>query len=445
MRRFLVAVLAVVAGLTYLSTAVADDSPRTIVEKGLKSMGGEAFQARPFAVHFKMRGKVPLGAGAKDDFPFTGEVFTQPNSDFRYAFDLDANSATINITMSLVGNKGWRSVGGMLEAVDEASLEEMKIGRYYDQVTSLAPLLNDRSFTLASLGEVKVQGATAVGVQVSSKGQPDIKIFFDKNSGLMIKTEYRAKSSGEREMLHESYYSDWREPDHTQADLEILRAAKIQVDDAKVMDYLRKHIPAAGDGSRIKVLINQLGDDMFEARVKATKELVEIGAAAVPLLREAAESSDPEVKKRAEQCLKEIGSIPDEKVLAAALRLTGWRKPKGAPELLLDWAARSGDDFVGREARSALAAVAVVNGKPDGALTKALEDKDLGRRSAAAAALEKDGGLADQKPGRRLYITGVKFPMKATQFQNSAKMLEREYTAIEFFNRFDEKVFAKPK
>jgi hypothetical protein len=392
-----------------------------------------------------MRGKVPIGADAKDVFPFTGEVYTQPNSDFRYAFNLDANGATINITMALIGNKGWRSVGGMLEAVDDASMEEMKVGRHYDRVTSLAPVLSDKAFTLTSLGQVKVQEVEAIGVQVSSKGQPDIKIFFDKKTGLMIKTEYRAKGQGEREMLHESYYSDWREPDHTQADLEILRAAKIQTDDAKVMEYLGKLMPAAGDGSRIKDLINQLGDDSFEARVKATKELIGIGAAAVPLLRAAAESSDPEVKKRAEQCLKEIGSIPDDKSIAAALRLVGWRKPKGAAELLLDWAARSGDDVIGREARSSLAAVAVINGKPDGAVTKALEDKDLARRSAAAAALGKDGGLADQRPGRRLYLTGVKYPMKATQYQNSAKMLEREYTMIEFFNRFDDNVLAKPK
>jgi hypothetical protein len=445
MRLLLVAVLAAVASLASRDRAVADDSPRVILEKALKAMGGEAFQARPFAVHYKVRGRIPLGAGAKDDFPFTGEVFTQPNSDFRYTFDLNANGTSINVTMALVGDKGWRSVAGMLETVDNASLDEMKLGRYYDRVTSLAPVLNDKSFTLTSLGEVKVKVVAAVGVQVSSKGQPDIKMFFDKKSGELIKTEYRAKSPGEKEMLHESYYSDWREPDHTRGDLVTLSKAGIASESPKLVEYLRKRMPTGGDGSRIKVLIEQLGDDSFATREQAVKDLIAIGAAAVPQLREAAESSDTEVKRRAKQCLKEIGDIADEQSLLAAIRILGWRKPAGAAELLLDWAARSGDDLIGREARSALAAVATADGKPAPALTKALEDKDAARRSAAAAALGKVGGAADQKPGRRLYITGVKFPMKAIQYQNAARMLEREYTSIEFFNRFDDTVLAKPK
>jgi hypothetical protein len=442
MRLLLVAVLAAVASA---ERTLADDSPRTILEKALKATGGEAFQGRPFAMHFKVRGRIPLGAGAKDDFPFTGEVFTQPNSDFRYTFDLNANGTSINVTMSLIGDKGWRSVAGMLETVDNASLDEMKLGRYYDRVTSIAAVLNDKSFTLTSLGEVKVKDAATIGVQVSSKGQPDIKLFFDKKTGELIKTEYRAKIPGEKEMLHESYYSDWREPDHTVGDLQILRSAGVASESPKLMDYLHKRMPIGGDGSRIKVLIEQLGDDSFATREKAMKDLIGIGPAAVPQLREAADSSDTEVKRRAKQCLKEIGDIVDEQPLLAAIRVLGWRKPEGAAELLLDWAARSVDDLIGREARSALVAVATVDGKPAPALAKALDDKDAARRSAAEAALGKDCGAADQKPGRRLYIAGVKFPMKAIQYQNSAKMLEREYTNIEFFNRFDEAVLAKPK
>src|SRR5262249_19565207 len=245
MRLLLVAVLAAVASA---ERTLADDSPRTILEKALKATGGEVFQARPIAVHFKVRGRIPLGAGAKDDFPFTGEVFTQPNSDFRYTFDLNANGTSINVTMSLIGDKGWRSVAGMLETVDNASLDEMKLGRYYDRVTSIAAVLNDKSFTLTSLGEVKMKDAATVGVQVSSKGQPDIKLFFDKKSGELIKTEYRAKSPGEKEMLHESYYSDWREPDHTQGDLVTLSKAGIASESSKLLEYLRKRMPTRGGG-----------------------------------------------------------------------------------------------------------------------------------------------------------------------------------------------------
>jgi hypothetical protein len=440
MRLLLTVVSAIVVSTTAPEKTGADDSPQAILERALKATGGGAFQDRPLAVHYKMRGKIPLGVGAKEDMPFTGEVFTQPNSDFRYTIDLNLPGNPISVSMSLIGNKGRRSLAGVLETVDEAGLEELKLGRYYDRVTSLYPVLNDKNFTLKSLGETKLQKHPAIGVLVSSAGRPDIKLYFHKTTGLMLKTEYRAKTSGEREMLHENYYDDWREPDYTKADLELLTAAKIPTDEAKLMEFLRKQLPAVSDAARIKALIKELGDESFAVRVKASKELTAIGASAVPQLREAAESSDPETKKRAKQCLKDIGSLLDEGTVASAIRLTARRKSPGAAELLLDWAARTGDDSIGREVRDALAAVAFVNGKPDATLTAALDDKNPVRRAAAAVALGKDVKAGDQKPGRRIYVTGVKFPMKAVQHQNSAKVLEREYTTIEFFNRFDESV-----
>jgi hypothetical protein len=440
MRLLLAAVSAIVVVANGFEQAGADDAPRAILEKALKASGGGVFQERQPAVHYKMRGKIPLGVGAKEDMPFTGEVFTQPNSDFRYTIDLSVAGNPINVTMTLIGNKGRRIVAGSVEAVDEAGLEELKLGRYYDRVTSLYPVLNDKGYSLKSLGESKVNEVPVVGVQVSSAGRPDIKLYFHKTTGLMVKTEYRAKSGGEREMLHENYYDDWREPDYTKADMELLRAAKIPTDETKLTEFLRKQMPATGDAAKIKTLIKQLGDESFSARVQASKELTAIGAAAVAQLREAAESSDPEIKKRAKECLKQIGSQLDEGTVAAAIRLTARRRSPGAAELLLDWAARTGEDAIGREVRDALVAVAFADGKPVAALTAALEDKDPVRRAAAAAALGKDGQTADQRPGRRIYLTGVKFPMKAVQHQNSAKILEREYTTIEFFNRFDESV-----
>jgi hypothetical protein len=399
------------------------------------------------ATHYKMRGKVPLGAAGKEDFAFTGEVFTQPNGDFKYVFDLNANQLGISFSMALIGNNGWRSVGGMLEDLDASSLAELKLGRYYDRVTSLAPLMKDKDYTLESLGEVKVQDKAAVGVKVSSKGQPDIELFFDKGTGLLVKTKYRTKAAGQDrgEMLHESNYSDWREPDLAAADEQAVKAAKIKSDGNALLEYLHKNVPAGGDAARIAQLIAQLGDDAFETREKASAGLIAVGPAAVPRLREAAEKGETEVKRRAKLCLKAIGDRADDKVVAAVIRLVGWRRPKGSAEVLLDWAGRLGDDPLGREARAALAAVALVNGKPAEALVRALEDKDPARRAAAAAALGKDDGTSARKPGRRLYITGLKFPMKAVQFQNGAKMLEREYTEVEFFNRFDDGLFSKPK
>ena len=77
---------------------------------------------------------------------------------------------------------------------------------------SLVPLLN-KGFQLASLGEIKVDGKLAIGVRVSHKGHRDINLFFDKDKGLLVKSEMTVKDpmAGGKEVTQETLYSDYKE------------------------------------------------------------------------------------------------------------------------------------------------------------------------------------------------------------------------------------------
>lgn len=84
------------------------------------------------------------------------------------------------------------------------------------------------------------------------------------------------------------------------------------------VDLLPIPAVAAGDGAAeptsreaksraaIDGLVKELGSDDFDAREAATESLVALGAAARPALEEALSSDDPEVRARAERCLREI-------------------------------------------------------------------------------------------------------------------------------------------
>jgi uncharacterized protein (TIGR03067 family) len=62
-----------------------------------------------------------------------------------------------------------------------------------------------------------------------------------------------------------------------------------------------------GEQDRIARLIKQLGDDRFATREAASRELVAIGKPALPALRRAAASSDdPEMRRRAEQIVRDV-------------------------------------------------------------------------------------------------------------------------------------------
>ncbi len=62
--------------------------------------------------------------------------------------------------------------------------------------------------------------------------------------------------------------------------------------------------------AKIARLIAELGNDRFEVREKAEKELAETGRPAVPALREAVKHSDLEVRMRAGRALEAIRTTP---------------------------------------------------------------------------------------------------------------------------------------
>jgi HEAT repeat protein len=236
---------------------------------------------------------------------------------------------------------------------------------------------------------------------------------------------------------------DYREVDLGAAEEAALKAAKVETDGPALRKYLRGLIPDPARVAEAKKLIKQLGDDSFDVREKASEELVKIGRLAVPLLQAAAKDADIEVARRAEDCLQRIGEQSGNATAISAVRLLALKRPPRAVEALLEYLP-SAEGPVVREIKAALFVLAVKDGKTDPALTNALDDKDPLRRKVAAAVLGKDGGAYLKEAGRRVCPRGLKAPRKMTYYQDGKKTTEMEVLAAEYFNRFDEKVFARP-
>ncbi|HZY84433.1 MAG TPA: PQQ-binding-like beta-propeller repeat protein, partial [Gemmataceae bacterium] len=99
---------------------------------------------------------------------------------------------------------------------------------------------------------------------------------------------------------------------------------------------------------------------------------------------------DPEVARRAQDCLRRLEKVEAPEVLAAAARLLGRRAPAGAVRALLDYLPFA-EGGVADEVCQALAAAGARGGKADPALVGALEDKLAVRRAAAGEALVRAG------------------------------------------------------
>jgi hypothetical protein len=448
MRTLPVFCLAAVLVPSLAGKAAAQDDPGPIIEKAIKALGGEEVLGRGAAAHTRVKSSfigIP-GGGAIPGIDFAGEMWSQAGSE-RMSMVITLAGQKMNMTRVRHGGKGWQQDDANVTDMPAGELEEAKQSEYVDRVLGLLPLLKEKGFTLKALGKQKVDGAELLGVRVSSAGRSDVTLWFDPEAGYPKRVEYRTKSAAlGKEVATAVVLDDYRAIDPAAEEERALKAAKVATDAAGLLEFLRRQARTGADLDKVRALVKRLGDDSFEEREKATEALIALGSAALPELRRATKDSDAEVASRAKRCVDKIAEVSGpEGLLTAALRLVAMKRPPGAAEVLLALAPTLTDEADAREVRGALAAVALRDGKPDRAVEKALEDKDPARKAAAAAALGKDGGAFEKQPGRRVFVTGLKRAMKSTYYQDGEKQLVLEVIDVELYNRFDDKLFAKPK
>jgi peptidyl-prolyl cis-trans isomerase B (cyclophilin B) len=184
------------------------------------------------------------------------------------------------------------------------------------------------------------------------------------------------------------------QPDAIEADEETLKAAGLGTDDAALIEFFRSKTLADNDRDKIAALVRDLGADDFQVREKASSELVKIGGKAASLLRQAKDSRDAEVARRAKACLGQIEQKQEPALMIAAARLLAARRPAAAAQTLLEFAPLADDRDVLESVRDALVALAVRDGKPELALTDALASKQPLWRELAGEALVRAGKTA---------------------------------------------------
>ncbi len=185
------------------------------------------------------------------------------------------------------------------------------------------------------------------------------------------------------------------EPDPREHDKKLLQQAGIATDATGLLQFFRSRTVSDANRQRASELVKQLGDDDFDIREKAMKDLVALGPAAQPSLLRATENADPEVARRVSECLDrlKVGRVGPELIAAAARVLAN--HPSAAPatiEAFLEYIPSAPDEPVEEELTGLLTRLTAVNGKPHPALTAAAKDKLPIRRQAAAGPLAQAGG-----------------------------------------------------
>jgi HEAT repeat protein len=444
MPTLLLSSLAVALACLPAARARPQEDARAIVARAVQALGGLDLITQVKAVHRTSRGTYFEG---KASLVITSEVFSQPPGRVKVIHrSRDPDDPDTRILV-LQGDKGWISMGGIVRDIDEEMMTRLKRARHADRVAGLVALLRDKEkrYSLTPLGESEVNSKPAVGVRVAAPGQADVNLYFDRASGLLVKTAQRVPDARTgREGLDEWYYSDYKLLDLAAPDESALKAARVGADGPALLGLLRKRTPGPAARDRIQELIRQLSAPAFRVRVRATEELKKIGPEAAALLRPALKDPDREVVRRVEMCLEHLDRQPHTALVQAALRLVALRRPAGAAPVVLAYLPWAPDEKTAEEAKAALVAVALPDGKADPAVTRALQDSDPRVRAAAVAALGKDGGAYQRQPGHRVHLDGLRYAGKAEVYRDGRREMQMEVLQIELFNRLDDSTFARP-
>ena len=221
-----------------VGSARAQDDPKAIVAQAIKAHGGEEKLTKLKATKTKGKGTIMVMGNPLE---FTVDAISQQPNQMRNEVKVEAMGQSFTVVQVLNKDKAWKTVNGQMVDIDTNELEGLKDQVYGDYVESLVPLLKG-DFKLEALGALKVDDKPAVGVKVSSKGHKDIKLFFDKESHLLVRSQSRGKDEGMNEIDVQSTVSNFKDVEgvKTPTKIQVMRDGKkfidLEVTEIKLME-----------------------------------------------------------------------------------------------------------------------------------------------------------------------------------------------------------------
>jgi hypothetical protein len=209
MARLVCGLLTPVVMVLVAAPTPAEDSTQAIIDKAIKAHGGTKKVNELKCLRTKTKGHLEALGG----LDFTQESASRLDGKFKEVVHLDVNGQAVTVTTVFNGKKAWLNVNGQAQNVDDKVLGEIKEAAALARFARLT-LLKGKDYKLDSLGEVKVDGKSAVGIKASKKGQRDVSLWFDKKSGLLLKTERRMRDlMTSQELTEERVITEYQDVD----------------------------------------------------------------------------------------------------------------------------------------------------------------------------------------------------------------------------------------
>jgi HEAT repeat protein len=183
----------------------------------------------------------------------------------------------------------------------------------------------------------------------------------------------------------------------------VLKGAGLGADGPGLLDFFRQRSQSRVSAVHLAQLARQLGDPSPATRARAAAEMIALGPAAVPMLRQVVKDPDnAEAAALARRGLEYLAGDRSSSLPLAAARLLAARQPPGTVAVLLAYLPFADNEAVLEEVKATLAAVAYRNGKADPELIRALDDPLSLRRAVAIDVLCETGSAEPRAALRKL-------------------------------------------
>jgi len=184
------AMLSTVGLLAFGTYVRAADEPKDVIVKAIKAHGGEEVLTKNKAGRSSGKGKITI--------PGVGEVeFTQESAHmlpdkFKESLEMTVAGTKISVLTLVNGDKFTIEANGKAVDLDDKMKDAIKGVGHRLKIGKLVTLINEKGYELSLIGEDKVEDKPVVGIRVVAKGQKDVNLYFDKETNLLTKLEYRS-------------------------------------------------------------------------------------------------------------------------------------------------------------------------------------------------------------------------------------------------------------
>ncbi len=208
MRALILATGLLVSWVGSSNRASAQDAARDIIEQAVKAHGGTEALGRVKADKVKFKGTLVLREHAT---PFIAETTMQLPSQYKHVIEIGRGTDKHTLIEIINGDKVYITLDGRAIEADTAQLAEIRAGLELQRAQRLLPLLEEKSYQLAVLDELKVNDRPAVGVRVTGRGRKEMRLYFDKEVPLLVRAENRFDDGKGKEVRQHYFFGDFKE------------------------------------------------------------------------------------------------------------------------------------------------------------------------------------------------------------------------------------------